>query len=74
MSTPTATRVAAAALQQAFDALAQYNRGSGRDTLKPIDDAAMAAAADAGLRADIEARLIATLRSPASAVAKDYAC
>lgn len=74
MSTPTATRVAAAALQQAFDALAQYNRGSGRDTLKPIDDAAMTAAADAALRADIQARLVATLRGPASAVAKEYAC
>ncbi|HRZ37658.1 MAG TPA: HEAT repeat domain-containing protein [Candidatus Paceibacterota bacterium] len=74
MSTSTPTRVAVAALQQAFDTLARYNRGSGRDTLKPIDDAAMAAAADAGLRADIQGRLVATLRSPASAVAKEYAC
>ena len=74
MTTATATRVPAAAPQQALDALAQYTRGSGRDALKPIDDAVMAAASDAGLRADLEARLVATLRSTASAPAKEYAC
>lgn len=74
MSTNSDTRVAAATLQLTFDALAKYDRGSGRDTLKTIDDAVMAAPKDAGLEADLEQRLVAVLRSPASVVAKEYAC
>jgi HEAT repeat protein len=74
MSTSTDTRVAAAALQQAFDALAGYDRGSGRGALQPIDDAVAAATNDAALRSDLEPRLAAILRGPAPAVAREYAC
>jgi HEAT repeat protein len=74
MSTSTDTRVAAAALQQAFDALARYDRGSGRGALQPIDDAVAAATKDAAPRRDLEQRLAAILRGPAPAVAKEYAC
>lgn len=74
MSTNAEPRVTPAALDQAFAALAKYDRGSGRETLKPIDDAVNASAGDAELRGDLERRLVAALRSPASVVAKEYAC
>ncbi len=74
MSTPTTAGATAPALDPSFDALAKYDRGSGRETLKPIDAAVMAAPKDPELRADLEVRLAAVLRGPASAVAKEYAC
>ena len=71
---PTTPGATAPALDPSFDALAKYDRGSGRETLKPIDAAVMAAPKDPELRADLEVRLAAVLRGPASAVAKEYAC
>lgn len=58
----------------AFAALANYDRGAGRGALQPIDDAVAAATQDSALRAELESHLVAVLRSPASAVAKEYAC
>ena len=63
-----------AALDAAFAALARYDRGSGRGALQPIDDAVAAATQDAALRAALETRLVAVLRAPASAVAREFAC
>lgn len=74
MSPSTDTRVAAAALPQAFAALARYDHGSGRGALQPIDDAVAAATKDAALRSDLEWRLAAILREPAPAEAREYAC
>lgn len=74
MNTTTDTRFAAAALQQAFDTLARYDRGSGRGALKPIDEAVAAATKDAALRGVLDQRLAAVLRGTAPAVAKEYAC
>lgn len=74
MSTPPATRTDTAALQAAFDALMRYDRGSARGDLLPIDDAIAAATVDPALRADLEGRLVAVLRGPAPAVAREYAC
>lgn len=74
MSTPPGTRTDTAALQAAFDALRRYDRGSARGDLLPIDDALVAATADAALRTDLEERLVSVLRGPAPAVAREYAC
>jgi HEAT repeat protein len=63
-----------AALDTAFAALTRYDRGSGRGALLPIDDAVAAATPDTALRAALETRLVAVLRGPASAVAREYAC
>lgn len=63
-----------AALDAAFAALDRYDRGSGRGALQPIDDAVAAATQDAALRAALETRLVAVLRGPASAVAREFAC
>ncbi len=63
-----------AELDAAFAALARYDHGSGRGALQPLDDAVAAATRDAALRAGLEARLVAVLRGPASAVAREYAC
>jgi len=73
MSTNSETPLASAALVSAFEALAKYDRGSGRQTLKPIDDA-VNAAGDAAARAALEQSLATILRGPSSVVAKEYAC
>ncbi len=74
MSISSDTHVGAAALQQALDALARYDRGSARGALHPLDEAVMAATRDPALARELEARLVAILQGPASAVAKIYAC
>lgn len=61
-------------LDAAFAALDRYDRGSGRGALQPIDDAVAAATQDAALRVALESRLVAVLRGPASAVAREFAC
>ena len=63
-----------AALAEAFESLAKYDRGSSRGSLMPIDDAVVASIGDDAVRGELEQRLIAVLRSTASAVAKQYAC
>lgn len=74
MSDRTNRPAVLAALTASFEALATYDRGSGRGALQPIDDAMAAASADEVLRAEIESRLIAIVRGPGSLVAKEYAC
>ncbi len=70
MSTAT-TAPTPKAYDQAIEALKTYDRGSARATLAPIDEAAIAAMKDAGVRQALEARLVAALTTGASAAAKE---
>ncbi len=74
MSAAPFDRPASENLARAFAALARYDRGSDRGALWPLDAAVAAATGDPALRAELEAGLVRCLRSPASAVAKEYAC
>src|SRR5438552_3307927 len=61
-------------LDQAFDALKEYNWGTEKKPLQPIDDAVATTHGDEAARKDLEARLIAALKTEISRDAKDYVC
>ena len=73
MNTPP-TRVAAAALQQALDALKTYDAGSDRGLLVPLDDAVVAAIQDTADARELESRFIEGLNLPISVPAREYLC
>lgn len=62
------------ALDNAFDALREYDWGGNRGALRPIDDAVTAAGKDAEAAQALEARLSAVLGEEVSYAAKDFAC
>lgn len=61
-------------LDQAFEALKTYDWGAERSPLEPINEAVISSRNDAVARKDLEARLIAALKTPISRDAKDYVC
>jgi HEAT repeat protein len=61
-------------LDEAFEALKQYNWGTDRAPLAPIDEAVAAAHGSAQVRQGLEDRLLAALQSDISRDAKDYVC
>lgn len=61
-------------LDQAFEALKTFDFGTPLSDVQAIEDATVAAHADADLRKDIEQRLIAALGWDISRNAKDYVC
>ncbi|HEY3968314.1 MAG TPA: HEAT repeat domain-containing protein [Planctomycetaceae bacterium] len=61
-------------LDNAFDALKNYDWGTDRAPLAPITDAVAAAHGNADARKDLESRLLAALQSDISRDAKDYVC
>jgi len=75
-STDTAAVAAADAnsLDQAFEALKTYDWGADRTLLLPLEDAVVAALADAEARAALEARLAGVLETDAPRDAKDVVC
>jgi HEAT repeat protein len=74
MSTPMTTRISAAALQQALDALKTYAAGSARGALVPLDETVAAATSDRSAALDLERRLLDLLDAPLSVEAKQYLC
>jgi len=75
MSTPTTTtRISAAAVQHALDALKTYTAGSARGTLAPLDDAVAAATGDPAAARELERRLLDLLDGPVPVEAKEYVC
>lgn len=66
--------VSAEELESAFSALKTCDYGSDRGLLCVLDQARAAAETNLDYREKLESRLIAALRSPISAVAKDYVC
>ncbi|MFV2069591.1 MAG: HEAT repeat domain-containing protein [Pirellulales bacterium] len=62
------------ALDGAFEKLATLQQGQGLEMLAPIRQAVTQSLADETVRTDLEARLLATVRSDATDLAKDYAC
>jgi len=68
------TRFEEPTLDGAFEKLPAYRIGQGRAALGPIDAALAASHGDAGIRADLERRLIAVLRSKATRDARDFVC
>jgi len=63
-----------AAVDKAFETLKTYDWGSDRNTLNPIDEAVVATHGNVAARKELEARLLAVLKSGASRSAKDYVC
>jgi HEAT repeat protein len=63
-----------AAVDAAFAALKTLELGQTLDTFQPIEQAVARAHADEKARADLEARLAATLGGEATDLARDYAC
>ncbi len=61
-------------LDQAFEALKQYNWGTPIATLAPIEEAVVAAHEKSDVRQDLETRFLAALKSDISRDAKDYVC
>ncbi|MCX6874167.1 MAG: hypothetical protein NTW21_10220 [Verrucomicrobia bacterium] len=61
-------------LDQAFDALKTYDWGVDPNVLKPIDEAIVATHSDAAARKELEARLIAVLKTEMPRAAKDAVC
>jgi HEAT repeat protein len=61
-------------LDKAFDALKTYDWGVDPNVLKPIDEAINASHGDAAARKDMEARLIAVLKTEVTHAAKDAVC
>ncbi len=61
-------------LDEAFAALKQYDWGTDRAPLAPIEDAVAASYDQAEVRRDLEGRLIAALQSEISRDAKEYVC
>ena len=64
----------AVACEEAFRALPGYDAGNSRATLLPIDAAAIASLQQPAARAQLEARLLTSLNTTGSAVAKEYIC
>jgi len=61
-------------LDQAFEALKTYDWGAEPKTLEPIDEAVVATRDDAAARQELEARLVAVLKTGAPRAAKDFVC
>ena len=61
-------------LDQALEALKTYDWGADPKLLNPIDEAVVATRDDAAARQDLEARLVAALKTDVSRDAKDYVC
>src|SRR5260370_1109404 len=61
-------------LDDAFDALKQYDWGTDRAPVAPIEAAVTAAYGKADARLDLEKRLLAALQSDVSRDAKDFVC
>ena len=61
-------------LDKAFDALKTYDWGMDPNILKPIDEAIIATHTDAAARNELEARLIAVLKTEVPRDAKDAVC
>ncbi len=61
-------------LNEAFESLKEYDWGTDRAPLAPIDDAVAASHGNAASRKDIESRLLKSLESDISRDAKDYVC
>lgn len=63
-----------ASLDASCTALKSYDWGGDAKTLEPLDNAVVAAHADAGLRTTLEARLAALLAEATPRAAKEYIC
>jgi HEAT repeat protein len=74
MNTPMTTRISAAALQQALDALKTYAAGSARGALAPLDDAVAAATTDPSTARELERRLLELLDGAVPVEAREYVC
>ena len=74
MNTPMTTRISAAALQQALDALKTYTAGSARGALAPLDDAVAAATTDPSTARELERRLLDLLDGAVPVQAREYVC
>jgi len=61
-------------LDKAFEALKTYDWGMDPNLIKPIDDAIVATHTDAAARKELEARLIAALKTDVPRDAKDAIC
>ncbi len=61
-------------LNEAFESLKEYDWGTDRAPLAPIDDAVAASHGDETARKDIESQLLKWLASDISRDAKDYIC
>jgi HEAT repeat protein len=61
-------------LDQAFDALNDYDWGTDRKLLNPIDEAVVATHGDAAARENLESRLAVLLKTDLSRDAKDFLC
>ncbi len=61
-------------LDKAFEALKTLDWGADLKPLEAIDAAIIASQKDAAVQKDVEARLVATLKSDVPRDAKDYAC
>lgn len=61
-------------LDKAFEALKTYDWGVDPNVLQPIDEAIVKTHGDAAARKDLEARLIAVLKTEAPQAAKDAVC
>lgn len=61
-------------LDQAFDALQDYNWGADRKALNPIDEAVIATRDDPAAREKLETRLASLLNTDVSRDAKDFLC
>ncbi len=61
-------------LDQAFEALRTYDWGAEPKTLEPIGEAVVATRDDAAARQELEARLVAVLKTGAPRAAKDFVC
>lgn len=72
--TAVAATGTASPLEQAWQALAKYDRGSSRGALMPLDEAVVNALRDNTRRPELEQKFIGLLGSPAPAVAREYAC
>ncbi|MBN2476353.1 MAG: HEAT repeat domain-containing protein [Pirellulales bacterium] len=62
------------ALDKAFEALKTYKWGQDRATLGAIDAAVVASHKDDAAKKDLEAKLVAVLKSDAPQAAKDFVC
>lgn len=71
---PLSARSDRSPLDDAFAALAEYDSGTGRGALLPIDEAVKTALDNDRARSTLEKRLTSVLESDASPVAKAYAC
>jgi len=61
-------------LSTAFAALNNYDYGSSRAALLPIDEAVVASLADESIRKELETRLVSALRKGGSVTAREYLC